>query len=124
MNIWQIIEKKDVVHKKKMFAIIVKVKVIGQINVKMLKEKEDVVEVEVIENVVEVVKRDVIDHQVVQEEIEREEEDQIAVVNVVVLVVNREVKVAKVILNHIHKVRKKRYKVLMIKYRILSVLWI
>jgi len=107
VNIWQIIEKKDVVHKKKMFAIIVKVKVIGQINVKMLKEKEDVVEVEVIENVVEVVKRDVIDHQVVQEEIEREEEDQIAVVNVVVLVVNREVKVAKVILNHIHKVRKK-----------------
>lgn len=99
MNIWQIIEKKDVVHKKKMFAIIVKVKVIGQINVKMLKEKEDVVEVEVIENVVEVVKRDVIDHQVVQEEIEREEEDQIAVVNVVVLVVNREVKVAKVILS-------------------------
>jgi len=82
-----------------MFAIIVKVKVIGQINVKMLKEKEDVVEVEVIENVVEVVKRDVIDHQVVQEEIEREEEDQIAVVNVVVLVVNREVKVAKVILS-------------------------
>jgi len=99
VNIWQIIEKKDVVHKKKMFAIIVKVKVIGQINVKMLKEKEDVVEVEVIENVVEVVKRDVIDHQVVQEEIEREEEDQIAVVNVVVLVVNREVKVAKVILS-------------------------
>ena len=99
MNIWQIIEKKDVVHKKKMFAIIVKVKVIGQINVKMLKEKEDVVEVEVVENVVEVVKRDVIDHQVVQEEIEREEEDQIAVVNVVVLVVNREVKVAKVILS-------------------------
>jgi len=99
VNIWQIIEKKDVVHKKMMFAIIVKVKVIGQINVKMLKEKEDVVEVEVIENVVEVVKRDVIDHQVVQEEIEREEEDQIAVVNVVVLVVNREVKVAKVILS-------------------------
>jgi len=99
VNIWQIIEKKDVVHKKKMFAIIVKVKVIGQINVKMLKEKEDVVEVEVIENVVEVVKRDVIDHQVVQEEIEREEEDQIAVVNVVVLVVNLEVKVAKVILS-------------------------
>ena len=45
MNIWQIIEKKDVVHKKKMFAIIVKVKVIGQINAKIAKKKEKEVEV-------------------------------------------------------------------------------
>ena len=84
-NIYLIKEKNVEDLKMKMFVITVKGKVIGLINVKMLKRIEEDLEVDLIEKEeVDLIKEE--DLQVVLEEIEKEKEDLQAVVKEVHLV--------------------------------------